>query len=351
MSTASLNAGSVISGRFIRLVCVAVASASLLGLPGFASGAEPALRPLSDAISVDGGPCLERVSLASTVAAVRHKEEVDASLSFTVVEDDEAVVVLIRREGGEQSERKLLLNGAACQKRTEVVAMVVATVIDSLERSRAGAKESAPAAAPAPSSPPSPPPLSLGTPPVPPSPDAPGALTRPAVWLSASVQGLGLFGVLPKAAAGGAASFDMTLGRRFDVRFSALATEEITVPAGPGTADASLLTGRLDGCVVGQRAAFRLRGCAGGLGGAAFIEGHGLLNSRSPTAPFAALSARFDVRFSVGERMGLLLSADGFATVLRPTLDANRPDGDVETLGVFPLIGVAVGLGSSIDLL
>src|SRR5262245_57965431 len=103
MTSSRADIGSLF-GRRRSGVCVVMAAvvAASLCVASTGTGAEPAVQPLSKAISVDRRKCLDGDSLARAVAALIQKEDVEATVSFEVVEQDDTATVLVRRQGTEE---------------------------------------------------------------------------------------------------------------------------------------------------------------------------------------------------------------------------------------------------------
>jgi len=313
-------------------------------------------RSVRDALTLGTTTCIEADALAAQISMWLGGRPLDARISISVEDGPNGVRFTVTREAQSLGSRTLHVVGVPCQQIHAAVGLGVAvaidaTVLDSLGVTPTPAPPLPAPPPPAPVLPPraAPPPPVWQPPPLPPSP--PEEESGPvAPWLTSTVQGLVLLGVLPEVQVGLSPSFDINLFRGFDIRIGALGTPEVRVDVGTGEANVSLVAGRLDACVVAvlRENVARLRGCAGVTAGAISAEGVGFEETRASTAPWVAPTARIDGRWSFGSVFGLLLGVDGFFPGLKPELEVLSGDGSVQAARAFPAAGMALSVGPSI---
>jgi len=343
--------------RWAALLTGAFALSAALPVARAQTPAPPApTRSVREALSLGASTCIEADALAAQISMWLGGRPLDARIAISVEDGPNGVRFTVTRDAQSLGSRTLHVVGVPCQQIHAAVGLGVAvaidaTVLDSLgvTPTPAPPAPAAPAPAPAPPPPAAPPPPIWQPPPLPPSPpDEDDGPVAP--WLTSTVQGLVLLGVLPEVQVGLSPSFDINLLRGFDIRIGALGTPEVRVDVGRGEANVSLVAGRLDACVVAvlRKNVARLRGCAGVTAGAISAEGVGFEETRASTAPWIAPTARIDGRWSFGRVFGLLLGVDGFFPGLKPELEVLSGDGSVQAARAFPAAGVALSVGPSI---
>lgn len=316
---------------------------SMLALASGASRAQEEGRPLSEAVQLHGGRCLEAPSFHAAVGAWLGRSRIDRRVTVEVDELADGVEVRVRRDGGLVGERRMELGGRPCDEVRAAVALGVASALDATLLDDLGvARPAAPVE-------------SSAKPVLPPSPPTPRTLpqTRPprAVGVRMMVEETVLLNVLPRVVLGAAPAVDVTPLRGLDVRVGALFGGGGGIPIGDGAASATLLVGRADLCGGGALAGGRvhLRGCGGFLIGSALAEGRSFAVVRSSAVPWVAPAIRADVRWTLNRTIGLLFSAEGLFPLIRPELQELDTNGDVVSQRPFPIAGAALGVGPVID--
>lgn len=301
---------------------------------------------IAEVTTVTPGRCLDEAELVRRAGDWLPADDIGPGLTVEVTESDAGVLLVLRREGAVLGARALELAGQPCEEVREAAALALASALDR-RPPPAPAVEPAPASPP-PAPPPTPPPLPPLAWPIPP-PTAPSARSedddRPHVGVA--VEAGVLVGLVPAVAAGFTSAIELQLTRWLDLRAAALISTTPTVDleedgVRTGTADVTLLAGRLDGCLAHRLAEpARVRGCGGFLLGAVVAEGVDVPNPRSGASPWLAASLRGDARWELGLGLQLGLAVEGFAALARQELVASGVAGRA----TFAPAGVAVLAG------
>lgn len=342
-----------------------VALAALVALP---ARAQPAARPIADAIVLGPSTCLEKKEISEQIAMWLGRREIDQRLEITIDDAAKGVRFTVKRDGVTLGERTLDVKRVPCEEIHAAVGLGVASAIDATILGSLGIPPPLVPEAPAPPTEPAPPsaPLSLepyaptmmterGPVLVPPTRPLPALVPLPPAprkgpVFTLSLSGMVLIEVLPKVTLGVVPSAELTVVRGFDLRLSALATGQTTLDVGGGTADTGLVAGRFDACAVLyiKDDIGRLRGCAGLIAGGVTAEGAGFDDPRAVVSPWVAPSVRADVRWSIVPIFGLVIGVEGFFPGLKPEIQTVDGTGKVFDVVEFPLAGVGVSFGPSL---
>ncbi|MFO0618620.1 MAG: hypothetical protein U0414_38870 [Polyangiaceae bacterium] len=346
-----------------------VLALAVVTLASRSARAEPATRPIGEAITLGPSTCLERKPVAEQIAMWLGRPDIDARLDITIEDASSGVRFTVKRDGVMLGERTLDVKRVPCEQIHAALGLGVAAAIDATVLTSLGiphAPAEPPLKTPAPPTDVAPPPASLtpytptlGTdrgpvaypPPTalpPPTPTPPGP--RKAPIFSATLEGIVLIEVLPKVTLGVVPAAELTVVRGFDLRLSALATGQTTVDIGGGTADTGLIAGRLDACAVLylKDDIGRLRGCAGVVAGGVTAEGFGFDHPQAVVSPWVAPSVRADVKWSIIPMFGLVVGVEGFFPGLKPELQVVDGEGVVSHVVDFPLAGVGISFGPTL---
>lgn len=337
-----------------------------VALPAYA---QPASRPIADAIALGPSTCLEKKEISNQVAMWLGRQEIDQRLDITIDDMAKGVRFTVKRDGVTLGERTLDVKRVPCEEIHAAVGLGVASAIDATILGSLGIPP-APAVTDtwAPPTEPAPPPAPVSLepyspsmmtasgpmlvpparplPPLPPVADGP----RKPPYFTATLEGIVLIEVLPKVTLGVVPAAELTVFRGFDLRLSALATGQTTVDIAGGTADTGLIAARFDACAVLyiKEDVGRLRGCAGLVAGGVTAEGFGFDDPRAVVSPWVAPSVRADVRWSIVPIFGLVVGVEGFFPGLKPELQVVDGTGKVFRVVDFPLAGVGVSFGPSL---
>lgn len=304
------------------------------------AGAQP-VHPVRDALRVGPSSCLDAATLASRVEMWLGRPEIDARVSVRVGDERDkghGVVFTVLREGEPVAERRLRPRGIPCPDLTAAVGIAIALAVDATflaSLMNVADVESLKA-------PPEPPPKPVRAPASRPEP------RQETVGVRASVQAVGLVGVLPAPVAGASFGFDAALASWADLRITGVGTAHRPVRIGTGEADVGLAAGRFDGCFVRPVDTVSLVGCGGFAAGRWMTSGTGYDVNQSPSLPWMAAVARLEGRLEVGEDKYVVLALDGFIPLLRPRLDVEDGSGRVVASAETPAAGLGVAVGPAI---
>ena len=272
------------------------------------------------------------------------RSEIDARVSVQVRDEREVgqgVVFVVLREGRPVAERRLRPKSIPCPDLTAAVGIAIALAIDATFLSSLmnvadleSLKAPAPPALPSPSRPAPKKKLSKAAEP-----------RNDPVGVRASVQALGLVGVLPTPVAGASFGFDVALAPWADLRISGMGTLQRPVRIGAGDAHVGLAAGRFDGCFVRPVDTVSLVGCGGVAAGRWIAAGSGYDVNQSPSLPWMAAVARVEGRLRVGEGTHVVFAVDGYVPLLRPGLDVRGQDGQVVASTEAPAAGLGLAVG------
>ena len=317
------------------------ASAAFFWFPGAARAVEPP--PVLPPIDVKDVECVDQATLTAAVSTQLNGGAIPPRLSFRVSERNGAVLVVVARDGAGDGERELDKSQAPCERRTEIIAVVIALIIQAAPIS--AMQEKTAAAEPEPP---------------PPAPSAIPILTvAPPVgksWTSVShklrftalARFAGLIEVLPSAALALGVGADASVSPNVHLRLSGYGTTIVTVPASIGTADVGLVFGRFDTCLTPRDARFRISGCVGVSAGALSATGDGFDPSRSPTVPWTALSAEVEAHLDITSRFGFFLGTTAHLPFVRPQIEVKAADGSVAFARTLAVTGFAVEAGPTV---
>lgn len=310
-----------------------------------AAGQAPA-RSVNEAVSVpEGAACLTRVELAAHIESWLGRASVDEVLSILVELPDQdertGVTFLVVRAQEVVARRSFPSLPERCADRRAVLALAIAIAIDAtvLERFGLGDAGSRPASEPRPA-------LARPTAAAPSEvqheePEEPPQV-RP--WHMAVGADVGVVvGALPVLAFWGGGFLEVRSHESWLVRAGAGATPVVAVPLGRGSAESQLLLGRVDGCLLRLMGIFEAEACLGAVAGRIAAEGRGYAAPSGTDLAWAAAAARMAGRVPREGVVALRVALDGFAALLRPTLEVRGRGGEVLDQRRMP----AAGLGLS----
>jgi hypothetical protein len=308
--------------------------ASLLGLAVVfaapAAGAEPAARPLTEAIRVErGATCIDVQDLAGEVATWLDTDRVEPDVWVRVEGSagDPRVASFEMGRGSDVLARRRFDPGPErCEHLEAMLGLAIALAIKvSLVQDLAELTGEAPRA------------------PEPPPPD---------VW-RLGARALAALGVVPGLAAGAEVRVEAALPPNFVLRAGlfGVAGPDGNFGHGPGAFSTEIAALRADACVrldLGPRArTVHVKGCTGFLAGGLFLQGRGFPASQSASTSWFALAAAADVGVDLGARWSL----DAELAVVLPlghaTVGTLSATGAVVDSREFGSAGATVALGPS----
>ena len=327
-----------------RLGIAALTAASLVAAPVWA---EPAPRPLSEAIEVSESACLKRAELISSVETWLGRSAIDPSIRIQVDETEPGhprFVVL--REGRPATERRFRGGNIACPDLRAAVALAMALAIDATILQAVlepvPAEVEPPKVEPPTIQPPKPEPKPKPKPKPKPEPE-PEATTP----VSGEAAAIVLLGVLPAPAFGGSLGAIVPIGT-FSLRIAAWATAATELSLGKGDARVGMVAGEISGCLARDLGALRVRGCAGAAGGGWSAEGSGYDANRVAVIPWFAATAGFGLEVPLSDALALVSRLNGYAPITRPTLEVSAPDDEPVAREEAPPGGISVSLGAMV---
>jgi hypothetical protein len=289
--------------------------------------------PALQVLTVEGPACVGRDELARELAQRLGRDAIEDRFRVVVRGDTNGASFSILRDGQSLGERRL--EGAMdCAKLRSALAVAIAVAID------AGAIEQE-------------------KPPIAPLPVAPVERTPPLVAeprprvrrLSIGAFGAIFVDVLPVVVVGGGVSFGYHPLPLLLLRSSFIATDSGTVLLGAAGSHASLLAGRVDGCLVLGPSRFVSHLCAGVAGGGVRADGFGLATNYSIERPWFAAVLRGDLQVHVAAGFHVVLGVDGLAPFVAPRYEVALPSGSTEHQVATPVLGFAADLGVQYEFL
>jgi hypothetical protein len=330
-----------------------------------AARADEATQPVLDAVHVGPSTCLTAKRVAAQTSVWLQRGEVDRRISIEVTEAPEGARFVVRRDGAVLGERTLTIKKVPCEEIHAALGLGIAAAIDATLLPSLGIPPPAPPSPPAAPAPPAPvppvaeppdpapaapPAIVLAAPPAtaPPSPEVPPR-RRETPAVTATVQSLFLFEMLPKVTVGVSPALELAVVRGFDLRAAALVTGTSSARVGTGTAEAGLVGGLLDACATGKVGdMLRFRGCAGVAAGEVIAAGHDYPLSLHGTSAWVAPRVRLDGRWSPTRIFGVALGVDWFFPVLKPELQSLNTVGLVVARWTAPAAGMGISLGPTL---
>jgi hypothetical protein len=313
-------------GRHLALA-LALATAIL-------AGAGPALAdtvPVLQALTVEGPLCVGRDDLAAELALRLGRDAIDDHFRVVVRGEVNGASFSILRDGSSLGERRL--DGMKdCAKLRSALAVAIAVAID------------AAAIEPAPNQP-----VVSAVEPIEEHP--PVVPDRRPKRLSVGVFGAIFVDVLPVVVVGGGVSFRYRPLPPLSFRASFIASDSGTVQLGTAGSHASLLAGRLDGCLAVGRNLLVSHLCAGVAAGGVRADGFGLTTNYSIERPWGAALLRGDLQLRVASGFHVTLGADGLVPFVGPRYEVDLPSGSIENVQKTPMLGFAADLGVAYDFL
>ena len=279
--------------------------------------AEPAMRPLRDAIRIEGdSTCLDAEALAGAVARWLKRDEIDARVAVAVAAQEQparALSFTLSRDGQVIAVRVFDPPPAACRDLRSAAALAIALAIEAM------------ILAPPPQQQPPPPPEAVKAPPPSPPPIRPPSSPYPAPTVAAEM--LFLSGVVPGTTVGAkvGGALDVSDGLAFTA--SGIATLQARGSVGPGSADVQLFAGDVAACWVGARAPVDVRLCGGVAVGAVAAKGIDFGPSLTTVLPWGAAIGRLAVQRTLAPPIALVGGISGVIPWLRPDLQVTSPGG------------------------
>lgn len=288
--------------------------------------AAPPTHTVTESLHVEPNPCFDAASLAPVLARWLHRDTIDRRLEVVVVGQprrSDGLTLRVRRDGTIVGERHFPGLEAPCEEVRAAVGLAAALAVDATVLESLGVK--AEPAAP----PPAPPPVT------------------PRAWpgFSASLDAIGLFGVLPSPAAAIAPAFGVRLVSPIELRFSGLISTAGALSLESRSFDVTLLAGRADACGAFSQGIFRVRACAGISAGRLRATSTDPSSSVSQIVPWAAAMGHADLRVSLVPRFGFVLGADLIFPLARPRFEVVTTAGALAASSGLPVVGGAVSFG------
>jgi hypothetical protein len=317
--------------------------------------ADPDTVRLADAITLRAGAtCLERERLVAQVGTWIERERIDARLVVEVVgdaNDPRKLAFTLRRGDDVIAVRRFHPAPSKCADVHSVVGLAIAlaidaTLMDSLQRDP---PEVVPEPDPEPKPEPEPEPEPAPTPkPIPTTPRPPKP--KPREWTLWS-EITGVFSIGAPPGVGGGARFGLYARWReiVDLGAGMVAQSSGSERVGEGSALMSAAAGRIDVCAGPRVARVRIRGCTGGIAGAALAAGQGFDDDTTIRVPWVAIPVGVRLEGRIADRFSLLFGAEGQGTVVRPTFDARSLVGERASRS-FARFSLALEVGLAIHL-
>lgn len=326
-----------------------------LALPFELEAADPPLRPVTQALTVERGACLEQQELARALVHWLRRDAIDARVSIVARQTTGGVAFVVRRDEGRTGERDLRVREAiSCAQLHRALALAIAiaidaTVLDSIGSEEVAALEAFGDAPPVSETQPRAPERALVAPPrrpvprpLPPPEKKVGAkLPR----LAAALEGGLAVELVPELAFALGPSLELALHERAEIRAAALFSIPASTDVGAGRAEVQLSAGRLDGCGVLIPGSLRLRSCLGVAGGVASMSGEGFDVNLEAAQAWVAGVLRLDGAWFFSEMVGLRVAAEGFAPMRRPLLQVKQTDGRVLAERAWAPLALLVSTG------
>ncbi len=338
----------------------AAALAGVLAWHGSARAQAPSgetTRPIVAAIAAAPDACFDGNSLAESIATWLGKGEISPRIAILVRRPTtDAVRFTVERDAKLVGERDLVVGQLPCPDLRAALSLAIAIAIDSTLLTSLGIEP--------PPTTPTEREMDLDAPvTVPRRPVAPQSsvedqprpprrhmrLPEERAGFGFAVEAMALFGVLPGPAIGAAPRISYSPLPWLDMRLSALGTTRAQTVVGGGTASASLLTGRAEGCVLGSSDEVRAGGCVGAAAGSLSAEGSGLSPAYSPTIRWAAATVRAEARYPASSVLALLVGVTGFVPLLRAELQVVDSKGQIVDTWKAPAAGFGVSLGGELS--
>jgi hypothetical protein len=316
----------------IRTALALCAAAALAAAPARAQPAEPAARPLAEAVSIArGDECVDAAALVPLVEAWLGRSSVATELGVVVEADAAEASFAITRGGVPSASRRFDRLPPGCAERRAVVALAIALALDAAILESLGIVVERPPA--------------LGPQPAP----EPEAGPADALAVEFQAEAVLALEVLPEVSFAGAASLALHVAPGVRVRAGVLATQRVGAALAHSAVEMSLLAGRADGCYAARLDPnVALGGCVGALAGAALAGGRGFAVDRSAEVPWIAAAARFEVRWTPWDLLALSAALDGFFALVRPRLELTDGFGSVLDARTLSPAGVAIALGAAL---
>ncbi len=279
-------------------------------------------RPLADAISVArGDDCLRQDLLLQHVRMWLPNDRVDARLAVVVQDEEEGASFVLLRDGAAAAARRFDRLPVACVERRAAIGLAIAMALDAaVLDSLAGSRSS----------------------------ESARARGAPSIAIEVAIEAQLLVEVLPEVAAGWQVGPRLVIDDTVEIGAYAWVTSIAGADLGEGRLSAQLAAGRLDLCIRRRIDFVVLRGCAGGVAGAAFGEGHEVALARSSRVGFAGILGRFGLAIPLADFFALELAADGWLSLWRPRFDLVDAEGNAVVSSTLPLGGFLASAGASV---
>jgi len=300
------------------------------------AAAQPAVRPLSEAVVVEGATdCLDRGALVRRIARWLRSETVDARIAVVVRKEGDGDVVgfVIRRDGVALAERRFDEPPEDCNDLRAALGLAIALAIDATILESLGTREQPPHPPPPAAERPAPPP------PRPPPDD------RPQTGLALAAEAQGSAGILPAPAVGVATAIEVRPASFFSIRAGAVGTFPVRTTVGDGAVDVSHVAGGALACFANDRGRLELRLCLGAAAGQVLAQGSDFDRSLGADILWVAAEGRLEGRWRLVRPLAIAVAVSGFVPLVRPRLDVERTDGSVSSSRLFPAWGGALALG------
>jgi hypothetical protein len=311
-----------------RRISAAMTAGLCLLLPTRVAHGAGGQQALADAIQVHAGAtCLEATAVAEEVASWLGTETADADVWVQVDgSPDDPRVVSFRVGRGDRllAVRRFSPGPERCEHLQAALALAIALAIKvSLLDEIVG-------------------------PPEPVAREKPTLETREPWTLSGGA--LAAFGVFPRVAFGAGVEAQRALPSDLAVRLGVvgLAAWTMNLAGAPGTFDAQIFAGRLDGCVRRDLARrFSAGGCFGLLVGALSSQGHAFPSSRSASTAWTAVASALEMGVGVTDHWSLDTEITLIEPLHRTQVGVLSANGDVVEARDLSSVGATVSVGAS----
>ncbi len=311
---------------------------------------EALVQPADDA-------CLSR-DLAPSVATWLGRERVRAALTVEVRADPRTVGFVLRRDEEVRVERTLSPAPVDCADRRAALGLAIAMALDAavLEALAPSVPEPEEVVPEEPEEV-EPEPVGVVVPveaaptPAPEEIDQPEEPAERSLRLSLDVEGMPVFGVLPRVGFGGEIGVELGWTSWLDARVAAGGAGGLTATLAEGRVTAWLAYGAVELCPGRSFGRVRLRGCAGVGAGAMQARGRGFMQSRTVTQPWVAVRTGAELDVRVSPRVALRVGGRLLTPVVASRLDVRDPSDAVVDVQEPSPAGGQVGLGVVVRLI
>jgi hypothetical protein len=307
-----------------------VLAASALLMSRVALGAPPT-HTVSEALRVEANECFDEALLAPVLSRWLQRDRVDRRIEVEIVGEpgsSEGLVLRVLRDGVIAGERRFPVLSAPCDDVRAAVGLAAALAIDATVLESLGVRAA----------------------PVSDDGDARPARPAPSPWpgVAASVDAVGLFGVLSAPAVGISPALSLHVAAPLELRASALITGSSRLSFDGRTFDLTLVSGAVDACGLASWRALRARGCFGLAAGRLLAVAAAGTPSASQPAPWGAAIGRADLRVSLSSWFGLVAGGDLLVPITRPRFQILGAMGAMGASAGLPAIGAAMRIGPEI---